>query len=343
MEIGRAAHIPREQRTCRVCVEEVEMEIGRAAHIPREQRTCRVCAEEFACNAHTICDAELKPLGVGLYPVISIINHSCHPNCILLFEGKKAYVRAIQEIGEGTEVTVSYVDLGESTPTRLKNLREQYFFDCTCSRCLAQGASDVILDNDHLEGFMCPMQKCRGLLVTAQEDAESMVCKACGKRTDKVNVLNQLKTFDLLLTDGLKRLSIANLGEARQAFERLDRLQASALHKSSLHRIKTYDNLLKVCMSMEDWTSSLSYCHKAIPVYERVYLPNHPLLGLQYYTCGKLEWYQGKTVEAVKSYRQALAILNITHGCDSELVKSLKGALQEAEAEAFYMQRQLDL
>jgi hypothetical protein len=29
----------------------------------------------FACNAHTICDEEMRPLGTGLYPVISIINH----------------------------------------------------------------------------------------------------------------------------------------------------------------------------------------------------------------------------------------------------------------------------
>lgn len=31
---------------------------------------------KLACNAHTICDSELRPLGTGLYPVISIINHS---------------------------------------------------------------------------------------------------------------------------------------------------------------------------------------------------------------------------------------------------------------------------
>lgn len=30
---------------------------------------------QLACNAHTICDSELRPLGTGLYPVISIINH----------------------------------------------------------------------------------------------------------------------------------------------------------------------------------------------------------------------------------------------------------------------------
>jgi SET and MYND domain-containing protein len=58
----------------------------------------------FACNAHTICDEEMRPLGTGLYPVISIINHSCSPNAVLHFDGKHAVVRALENINKGTEV-----------------------------------------------------------------------------------------------------------------------------------------------------------------------------------------------------------------------------------------------
>jgi SET and MYND domain-containing protein len=59
---------------------------------------------KFACNAHTICDPELRPLGTGLYPVLSIINHSCVPNAVLIFEGRTAYVRALQPISKNEEV-----------------------------------------------------------------------------------------------------------------------------------------------------------------------------------------------------------------------------------------------
>jgi len=58
---------------------------------------------KFACNAHTICDSELRPLGTGLYPVISIINHSCVPNAVLTFDDRTAYVRALQPIGKDEE------------------------------------------------------------------------------------------------------------------------------------------------------------------------------------------------------------------------------------------------
>ncbi|KAH9756860.1 Histone-lysine N-methyltransferase ASHR1 [Citrus sinensis] len=96
-------------------------------------------AENFsklACNAHTICNSELRPLGTGLYPVISIINHSCLPNAVLVFEGRLAVVRAVQHVPKGAEVLISYIETAGSTMTRQKALKEQYLFTCTCPRCI---------------------------------------------------------------------------------------------------------------------------------------------------------------------------------------------------------------
>lgn len=49
-----------------------------------------VPTHQFACNNFTISDGELKPLGVGLYPPAALINHSCDPNCVTIFEGTTA-------------------------------------------------------------------------------------------------------------------------------------------------------------------------------------------------------------------------------------------------------------
>jgi hypothetical protein len=43
---------------------------------------------QFACNNFTVSDGEMKPLGLGIYPPAALINHSCDPNCIIIFEGK---------------------------------------------------------------------------------------------------------------------------------------------------------------------------------------------------------------------------------------------------------------
>jgi hypothetical protein len=49
----------------------------------------------FSCNNHTICDDELRPLGVGLYPLGALINHACAPNCAQSFRGPVIVFRCV--------------------------------------------------------------------------------------------------------------------------------------------------------------------------------------------------------------------------------------------------------
>lgn len=47
----------------------------------------------FGANNHSICDAELRPVGVGCYPLASMLNHSCDPNCVHVFKGNVIEMR----------------------------------------------------------------------------------------------------------------------------------------------------------------------------------------------------------------------------------------------------------
>ncbi|KAK6114806.1 hypothetical protein DH2020_007075 [Rehmannia glutinosa] len=231
---------------------------------------------KLACNAHTICDSELRPLGTGLYPVISIINHGCLPNSVLVFERRLAVVRAMQHIPKGTEVLISYIEIAGSTITRQKALKEQYFFSCACSRCI------------------------------------------------------KLKVIDA---------RIANVMDFSFVTLMIKELQMKLYHPFSVNLMRTRETLLKILMELQDWKEALSYCRLTIPIYERVYPRCHPLIGLQYYTCGKLEWLLGETEAAVKSLTKALDILRITHGTKTPFMLELLSKLEEARAEASYMLR----
>jgi hypothetical protein len=46
----------------------------------------------LSCNGVTICDGELQPYGLACYPLLSMINHSCDPNCVLMFDRNFAQV-----------------------------------------------------------------------------------------------------------------------------------------------------------------------------------------------------------------------------------------------------------
>ncbi|KOM41628.1 hypothetical protein LR48_Vigan04g182600 [Vigna angularis] len=248
---------------------------------------------KFACNAHTICDNELRPVGTGLYPVISIINHSCLPNSVLVFEGRSALVRAVQHIPAGTEVVISYIETAGSTITRQKALKEQYLFTCTCPRCSKMGQKDDIQESEILEGYRCKNEKCGGFL---------------------------------LRTTGYQ--------EVISIYKKIEKLQTKLYHPFSINLMQTREKILKSLMELEHWTEALAYCKLTIPFYEKVYPSVHPLLGLQYYTCGKLEWYLGETEEAVKSLTKAVDILRITHGTNTRFMKDLLMKLEEARAEA---------
>lgn len=81
---------------------------------------------------HRICC-----IGVGIYPAMATMNHSCDPTVDLVFYGNKSVIRAIRNIYKSEEVTIDYGNLffvnGKSQ--RCQFLRECYFFDCGCRAC----------------------------------------------------------------------------------------------------------------------------------------------------------------------------------------------------------------
>nr|XP_013799382.1 PREDICTED: histone-lysine N-methyltransferase SMYD3 isoform X2 [Apteryx mantelli mantelli] len=58
---------------------------------------------KVTCNCFTISNGEMQDVGVGLYPSMSLLNHSCDPNCVIVFEGYQLLLRSIQEIQIGEE------------------------------------------------------------------------------------------------------------------------------------------------------------------------------------------------------------------------------------------------
>lgn len=84
------------------------------------------------------------------------------------------------------------------------------------------------------------------------------------------------------------------------------------------------------------WREALLYCSASLAVFERIYPPRWPLVGLQYLIHGKLSFYLKYTEAALESMQRALPILSITHGSGHPLVRTLHTMLAEATAEWNY-------
>lgn len=47
-------------------------------------------------NGFTILDSEMTSIGTGIYLGASIIDHSCKPNALAVFEGTTIYIRTTE-------------------------------------------------------------------------------------------------------------------------------------------------------------------------------------------------------------------------------------------------------
>ncbi|CAH0476968.1 unnamed protein product [Peronospora belbahrii] len=73
--------------------------------------------------------------GTALFSGICTMNHSCDPNCTVLYtKDGAAHVFAVQDIAEGDELCISYIDVDQEVNEREDYLRE-YQFVCHCTRC----------------------------------------------------------------------------------------------------------------------------------------------------------------------------------------------------------------
>ncbi len=68
-------------------------------------------------------------------PLAATMNHSCNPNAVVSFDGPTLQVRSLRAIGVDEEILIAYVDVTDNPWHRQDELRERYFFTCTCIDC----------------------------------------------------------------------------------------------------------------------------------------------------------------------------------------------------------------
>ena len=77
--------------------------------------------------------------GTGVYLKASLLNHSCAPNCTVVFTGRQLSVLATKEIPAGdihSVAFITYVNSLEDTVTRQQQLMATWHFTCECTLCL---------------------------------------------------------------------------------------------------------------------------------------------------------------------------------------------------------------
>lgn len=94
-------------------------------------------------------------VGIGLYPLAAMINHSCQPNTAQSFRGRTVLFTALRQIARGEEITITYVEVKS---TRQHLLDKSVFVPhvrCKLRSCLDGCAVTPQLDIQGAIGRSC--------------------------------------------------------------------------------------------------------------------------------------------------------------------------------------------
>eukprot|EP00803_Ostreobium_quekettii_P001913 evm.model.scf_457.5 EVM.evm.TU.scf_457.5 scf_457:69372-78580(-) len=246
-------------------------------------------------------------VAIGLFPVLSLCNHSCRPNCCFHADGSVVCMRAATDIKQGEVLSVSYINLFEPRWLRARLLLDTRYFNCTCSRCSEPIASST---DRLLEGVRCARRKCRGLLLANRsrdvpEDISHWQCNECSaisgrKEPDE----NQAEGANRGGGDGMpdpqecvdnahQSLQIAiTLYQQRQLREAMLKLEEhlkefdvqGRLSPMHVHLFDSWTPMMNCSRRMGDAQSSIKYCQKVIQAMETIL--DVPTIELgNYYMC----------------------------------------------------------
>ena len=108
----------------------------------------------------------------------SILDHSCTPNCVAIFNGRQLQVMAMQRILPGlitTTATISYISPMEDTQTREQQQRRIWHFSCSCSLCTSEQGNLV---DRQKHSLACSSEGCEGgrPILLEGEEFKDKVC-----------------------------------------------------------------------------------------------------------------------------------------------------------------------
>uniref|UniRef100_A0A3B1IUM4 [histone H3]-lysine(4) N-trimethyltransferase n=1 Tax=Astyanax mexicanus TaxID=7994 RepID=A0A3B1IUM4_ASTMX len=271
------------------------------------------------CNAYTMSDQKgLQAVGVGLFPNLCLVNHDCRPNCtVILNHGNQTFLdasfhsqrrielRALGNISEGEELTVSYVDFLNVSKDRQQQLKRQYYFDCNCEYC-AGGVKDD--------------------LMTAVKEKD-------GKKPSA----EQVKEVTEFTTQALAKIEQAR---TEGNFQEVVKLCRECLEKQQSVLADTHLSLLRVLRIASEVLSYLqmfqdaaNYASRLVEGYAKLYQPNSAQLGMATMRAGVIHWHAGNIEIGHGMICQAFAILMITHGPHHPITKDLESMRTQTEME----------
>ncbi|XP_077301944.1 protein-lysine N-methyltransferase SMYD4-like isoform X2 [Arctopsyche grandis] len=129
-----------------------------------------------------------RPIGIGIYPTVSLFNHDCYQGVARYFDGKKIILQMMKPVPKGAMIPENYgpTFTKRTKYARQRVLRSRYWFKCQCNSCVEIWPSfDQMVQNKSVK-LRCSTHLCNGKI-----DKSSISCTECGTAIDVGYVQNK--------------------------------------------------------------------------------------------------------------------------------------------------------
>lgn len=272
-------------------------------------------------NGFNILDAEMNSIATAIFLGVSVTDHSCKPNAVATFEGTTLHIHATEEIEclDWSKIFISYIDLLNIPEHRRRDLKDNYYFWCICSKCTDDE------ETMQMEGACCTNRKCYAVVNGSMTN-----CLQCGTGISPRHRKGFNEVMSLTKTQLETMKDVAYLDVCKILLNK----QSEFMHPLNVWYIKTLDAAFEAAIDVGKWSEALEYGKKLLPGFRNYYGDWNPLLGLLYMKLAKIQLHESYLQEAVLNFQEARKILEVTHGHDHSLIQSeLKPLLLQAISE----------
>jgi len=219
-----------------------------------------------------------EPFGTGVYLLASVFDHSCTPNCTMVFQGRTIIAMATEDIplGDIPDVAfISYINTIDDTHTRMMQQRAIWYFQCQCSLCanmridqekhsLRCGGCDkgrpVDITNWNLQETSCTY--CKYGAKAKEREADKI---KLNRYRELYKILTDPATVDGDADDGLSRMPYDELcewcvGEMEPVFSDRD-----VIYVQTVHYVHT------LCIQSSRWQAAAMYGETILPAFRLYY------------------------------------------------------------------------
>ncbi|XP_030648940.1 protein-lysine N-methyltransferase SMYD4 [Chanos chanos] len=310
-------------------------------------RTVRVSDE----TGSSVQSSQEIRVATAIFPVLSLLNHSCSPNTSLTFTtdlpsepskttdsdgpetksvishtspGIRVVVRTSRDVAAGQELLHCYgphysrMEVWE----RQHLLQEQYFFHCQCQACQREtGSSSKTQEPAAARGFKC--SKCEGPL---QSDGDGSLClrSSCGHFVSKTDMEWRLQSIRHHLDRGVQSLEMDRADEALGILKEASAQADSILERTHPLQGELADTVARAYATMGDWSRAAVHLRRSVEAVRSQYGENSVELGRQLFKLAQLHFNGGDAGSAMSVIPAARCSLSLHCGPRCEELQELQ-------------------